>query len=92
MKLYLDVIFIILEKKKRSIRERILGNLIFRAAQNRWLRGRAPENCIFVKSYLSFFNLKQLPTFNIGYNCFLPLLIVNFCKFVVYRSITRYVD
>lgn len=63
MKLYLDVIFIILEKKKRSIRERILGNLIFRAAQNRWLRGRAPENCIFVKSYLCFFNLKSYLSF-----------------------------
>lgn len=34
VKLYLDIIFIILEKKKRSIRERILGNLIFKAAQN----------------------------------------------------------
>lgn len=82
--LCLDIIFIILEKRKRSIRERVLGNLIFRAAQNRWLRTRAPENYIFVKSYLSFFNLKQLPTFNISYDCFLPLLIVNFFRNLLY--------
>lgn len=77
MKLYLDVIFIILEKKKRSIRERILGNLIFRAAQNRWLRGRAPENCIFVKSYLSFFNLKSYLSFFIQ-----PLISVTIVSYL----------